>query len=272
MQDPTFGERFQREARPIAKLEHPPILPGFDYGQAENGVTYIAMRYVEAGTLADLLRQKMPPLRGAYRLFDQIADALAYAHEQGIIHRDIKPSNMLVDARNQVFLTDFGLARMMEGTSNLTGSMIMGTQAYMAPELGEGRPADPLSDIYALGVVLYEMTAGRPPFEAETPMAVMLKHMTEPLPLPRQINPDIPEPLEHVILKALAKEPADRFQSITAMLEAVRHLPRPETPSTVAGVTLQKPQLPPASPAPAPTPLHLIQAGFSPKRGEEFER
>ncbi len=227
MQDPAFVERFEREARTIAKLEHPHILPVFDYGQTTGGITYIAMRYVEAGTLADLLAQKTPPLEEAFRLFNQMADALAYAHEQGVVHRDIKPSNMLVDSRGQIFLTDFGLARMIEGSSNLTGSMILGTPAYMAPELGEGQPADKLSDIYALGVVLYELATGRPPFQAETPMAVMLKHMTEPLPLPRQLNPAIPEALEQIILKALAKNPADRYPDIPAMMAALRKMPAP---------------------------------------------
>jgi serine/threonine protein kinase/ligand-binding sensor domain-containing protein len=222
MQDPSFAERFEREAHTVARLEHPHILPVHDYGKAEDGTTYIVMRYVKAGTLADLLKKNPISLPEAVRLFEQIADALAYAHEQGIVHRDMKPSNILVDPRGQTFLTDFGLARMVEGSSELTGSMIVGTPTYMAPELGEGKPADERSDIYALGIILYEMATGRPPFEAETPMAVIIKHITEPLPLPRQLNPNIPESIERVILKALAKDPNARYQSVTDMLQALQ--------------------------------------------------
>lgn len=222
MQDPSFVERFEREARTIARLEHPHILPVHDYGQSDDGTTYIVMRYIDAGTLSDRLKRGPMPLPDALRLFEQIADALDYAHEQGVLHRDIKPSNVLVDNRNQPFLTDFGLARMVEGNSNLTGSIILGTPAYMAPELGEGRPANHLTDIYALGVVLYELLTGQPPFEAETPLAVMLKHMTDPLPLPRDVNPNIPPTIEKVVLKSLAKEPEDRFQSVQALLDALQ--------------------------------------------------
>ena len=163
MHDDTFLERFEREARTIARLEHPHILPVYDYGKTDDGTTYIVMRYIEAGTLADLLSAEDPDLNEAIRLFKQIADALAYAHEQGVVHRDMKPSNILVDGRRQTFLTDFGLARIVEGDSSLTGSMILGTPTYMAPEQCEGQPADERSDIYALGIILYEMLTSRPP-------------------------------------------------------------------------------------------------------------
>lgn len=221
-QDPTFVERFEREARTIARLEHPHILPVYDYGKADDGTTYIVMRYIEAGTLADLLAESVLFLEEGFRIFIQIGEALAYAHAQGVVHRDMKPSNVLMDMHNQAFLTDFGLARIVEGDSSLTGSAILGTPAYMAPEQGEGKPADERSDIYALGIMLYEMTTGRRPFEAETPMAVMLKHMTEPLPLPRQINPALSPAIERVILKALAKTPAERFQTVDDMVRALQ--------------------------------------------------
>lgn len=222
MQDPTFVERFEREARTIARLEHPHILPVHDYGKTPDGVTYIVMRYVEAGTMSDLLKQSRLSLNEIIRLFSQVGDALAYAHEQGVIHRDMKPSNILVDTRGQPFLTDFGLARMVEGDSNLTGSMLIGTPAYMAPEQGQGQPADKRTDIYALGIILYEMVTGQTPFEAETPMAVMIKHMTEALPLPSQLNPDLPPAIERVILKALAKQPQARYQNVADMIKALQ--------------------------------------------------
>jgi ligand-binding sensor domain-containing protein/tRNA A-37 threonylcarbamoyl transferase component Bud32 len=232
MQDPTFVERFEREAHTIARLAHPHILPVHDYGKSDDGTTYIVMRYVEAGTLADLLRRGPMPLGQTTQLFYQVGDALAYAHEQGVIHRDMKPSNVLVDPRDQAFLTDFGLARMVESSSHLTGSMVVGTPAYMAPEQGEGLPATQQSDIYSLGVVLYEMVTGRPPFEAETPLAVMIKHMTEPLPLPRELNPDLTLEVERVILRALAKEPQARYQDAKEMVQALRRAVRASTTAT----------------------------------------
>ena len=177
MQDPMFSERFEREAHTIARLEHPHILPVYDYGQTDNGTTYIAMRYIDAGTLADVLKRSQLSLEDTLYYFDQIADALAHAHRQGVIHRDMKPSNIMVDAWRQVFLVDFGLARMIEGSGELTGSNIVGTPSYIAPELGVGRPADKRSDIYALGIILYQMTTRRLPFEAETPMAIIFKHI-----------------------------------------------------------------------------------------------
>jgi serine/threonine protein kinase/ligand-binding sensor domain-containing protein len=239
MQDPTFVERFEREARTIARLEHPHILPVHDYGKTSDGTTYIVMRYIEAGTLSDLLRRGSLSLNKVIDLFSQIGDALAYAHEQGVIHRDMKPSNVLVDPRGQAFLTDFGLARMVEGDSNLTGSMVVGTPTYMAPEQGQGRPADIRSDIYSLGIILYEMVTGRPPFEAETPMAVMIKHMTEPLPLPSQLNPELLPAVERVILKALAKEPDARYQAVADMTKALQEaVTEPPTLLSVPRATL----------------------------------
>jgi serine/threonine protein kinase/ligand-binding sensor domain-containing protein len=222
MQDPNFVVRFEREARTIARLEHPHILPVHDYGEAPEGTTYLVMRYIEAGTLSSRLKQGPLPLTEVLNLFSQIGDALAYAHEQGVIHRDLKPSNVLVDPRGQAFLTDFGLAKMVEGDSNLTGSLIVGTPAYMAPEQGKGQPADKRSDIYSMGIILYEMVTGQTPFEAETPMAVIIKHMTEALPLPSQVNPQLPPAVERVILKALAKEPDDRYQNVTDMIKALQ--------------------------------------------------
>jgi len=220
--EPGFAERFRREARAVAKLEHPHILAVHDYGQ-EGDLTYIAMRYVEGGTLKDLLGKALAlPL--IVDLIGQIGEALDYAHEHGVIHRDVKPSNVLLDKGNWALLTDFGVARMVEATQQLTGTGAgVGTPAYMSPEQGQGKKVDRRSDVYSLGVVLYEMLTGKVPFEAETPLAVVWKHVNEPLPLPRTINPAIPEAVERVVLKALAKLPEDRFREaheIWAALEA----------------------------------------------------
>ncbi len=220
-QDKEFAKRFQREAHAIARLEHPHILPIFDYGEAD-GITYIAMRYIEAGTLKQHLQKGLLPLDDIVRLIGQIGSALDYAHRQGVIHRDVKPGNVLIDNEGNTYLTDFGLARMLEASEQLTASGVgLGTPAYMSPEQGQGIKADHRSDIYSLGVMLFEMVTGRVPYEAETPMATVLKHINDPLPLPRTVNPNVSEPIERVILKALAKDPADRYQSAGEMLQAL---------------------------------------------------
>ena len=224
-QSPEFAKRFQQEARTIARLEHAHILPVFDYGESD-GITYFVMRYLEAGTLKDRMEAGRPlPLQEIDRIFTQLSDALGYAHSHGVVHRDLKPANALIDSQGDLFLTDFGIAKILESASpRLTQTdAIMGTPAYISPEQAQAQTVDQRSDIYSFGIILYEMVTGRVPFVADTPLAVILKHLSDPLPLPSTIRSDIPEGIEKVILKALAKNPDDRFASADEFESAWKH-------------------------------------------------
>jgi serine/threonine protein kinase len=218
-----FVARFKREARMVAQLQHPHILPVFDYGESE-GYPYIVMPFIVSGTLAGILRNQRLSLPEVRRITTQIGDALSYAHARGMIHRDIKPSNILIDERGNCLLTDFGLARMTETDEKLTTSgSVMGTPAYMSPEQGTGSSLDHRSDIYSLGIVLYEMLTGRVPYTAETPIAVVYKHVQAPLPSARSFNPSLSEGLELVLLKSLAKNPEDRYRTADTFVQAVQY-------------------------------------------------
>ncbi|NOT04676.1 MAG: protein kinase [Anaerolineales bacterium] len=220
--DPQFIGRFQQEAKVLAKLQHPHILPIFDFGEADD-YTYIVMPFIEGGTLVNLMRGEPLPLAQIRRVISQVGDALEYAHLHSLIHRDVKPSNILIDERGNCLLMDFGLAKIVEGSLHLTTSgMIMGTPAYMSPEQGLGEGLDTRTDVYSLGVILYEMAVGRVPYKAETPMAVIVKHIHDPLPLPRALNVNLPESVERVILKSLAKNPNDRFGTAGEMVNALQ--------------------------------------------------
>jgi serine/threonine protein kinase len=252
-----FAARFQREARIIARLEHPHILPVFDFGES-GGVTYFVMRYLEAGTLKTRMEAGPLSWNEIDRLFTQLAEALEYAHGHGIVHRDLKPANALVDEQGNIFLTDFGIAKLLESASpRLTQTdAILGTPAYISPEQAKAETVDRRSDIYSLGIILYEMVTGTVPFVADTPLAVILKHISDPLPPPSTIKRDIPEAVERVILKALAKEPDDRHATAGEFLsawkraleeiETVRRSPEPmSVPDLRTGTLI---------PAPAPGP------------------
>jgi serine/threonine protein kinase len=237
-QDREFLGRFEQEAKILAGLQHPHILPVHDYGESD-GFTFIVMPFIETGTLANIINEQPLPLEQVTRVIAQVGDALDYAHAQGLVHRDIKPSNILIDERGNCLLADFGIAKILEGADTLTATGgLIGTPKYMSPEQGMGQAVDGRSDLYSLGVVLYEITTGRVPYEAETPVAVVLKHIRDPLPLPRAITPDMPESLERLILRAIHKKPSERFESAAAMVAAIKALPSTTAPDTRDATTL----------------------------------
>jgi serine/threonine protein kinase len=212
-EQPQFIERFRREAQTIANLQHPRILPVHDYGE-NKGILYLVMRYLESGTLQDRMRERPLTYDDITHFLTQLLDALGYAHEQGVIHRDIKPANALIDRQDNLFLTDFGIAKILDRQTQMTETgVMMGTPGYMSPEQAQGLRVDHRSDIYSLGIILYEMTVGRLPYEADTPLAVALKQINEPLPPPSSIKAGLPMVVEAVILKSLAKIPENRFSS-----------------------------------------------------------
>jgi tRNA A-37 threonylcarbamoyl transferase component Bud32 len=222
---PTFQARFQREARAVAALRHPNIVQVFDF-DVQDEISYMVMELLEGDSLQTRLADYR--VRGeclswgeiARILFD-VLDGLDYAHSEGMIHRDIKPGNILLTKRGEAVIADFGIAHIVGGTRHTASGALMGTLDYMAPEQGLENRSDARSDIYSLGIVCYEMLTQRTPFAADTPLAVLMKHLNDPLPLPHTLNPNIPKPYERIVLKALSKDPEDRYQSAAEMAQAL---------------------------------------------------
>ena len=218
-----FLTRFQREAKIVATFRHPNIVQVYDFElDAESNSYYMVMEFVDGPTLKEVLRKiahsdEPLPLEEATRIVIAIANALDYAHKQGMVHRDIKPGNIILTQEGQIILTDFGIARMIN-TSTLTASGAMvGTPAYMAPEQGMGHAGDERADIYSLGAVLYQLVTGNLPFDADTPLGTVLKHINSPLTPPTSHNPDLPPSIEAVVVRALAKDPINRYQTAEAL-------------------------------------------------------
>jgi len=260
--DPNFVQRFRQEARVIAALEHPNILPVYDYGEAQ-GITYLVMRLVGSGTLADQMTGQPVPLDQVRRLLAEVGDALDYAHSRGVIHRDIKPSNILLDERGHTLLSDFGIAKLAQNLTGLTmtGSFV-GTPYYASPEQALGQELDGRSDLYSLGVILYEMATGRQPYVADTPMAVLFKHIQEPLPAPRSLNPNLPPAVEQVIVKALSKNRTERFPTGAALSAALNAALVPGA-TAAGGRTVMEP-----APDPNAAARTLLDRGMTPPGGQ----
>lgn len=222
LDDPEAVQRFQREARLIARLEHPHILPVYDF-DGRHDPPYIVMRYLDSGTLRDVMSRGALPLAEVSYLIQQIGSALDYAHRQGIIHRDIKPSNIMIDRDGNAFVTDFGIARMVSGGQHITMTgALMGTPAYMSPEQAQGNMnLDHRADIYSLGVILFQMLTGNLPFAHDNNFSVLMMHVNEPIPSAIQRNPELPPAIDHITQRVLAKKPDDRYQSALELARAV---------------------------------------------------
>jgi serine/threonine protein kinase len=251
-----FIERFRREAQSAASLNHPNIIRIYDWGGTENGeASYIAMEYAPGGTLEDRILEDgaLPPYK-AVEVASQIAEALGFAHECGVIHRDIKPQNILLSALGGAKVTDFGLARAAYSTSLSQTSLVVGTASYMSPERAMGGPADPRSDLYSLGVVLYEMLTGELPYEGDSSVTIAVKHVIEPPRAPGEVNSEVPEGISAITQKLLAKDPGDRYTSATQLIEDLRRvsdgLPPAFADATGRGVAADRAVLP-VPPVPA---------------------
>ncbi len=242
--DGGFPARFEREAKAIAALEHYAIVPVYDFGEHE-GQPYLVMRYMPGGSLADRVRQGPLSLADVTAIVERVAAALEIAHRQGVIHRDVKPGNVLFDAEGHAYLTDFGIVKLTEATAQLTGSGIVGTPSYMAPEMTRPGGTTPLIDVYALGVTLFQALAGHLPYEADTPMGTALAHVTNPIPDIREDRPDLPGGVQTVILRALAKDPELRYSSPLALVDDLHAAargdlpgPAPRSPHPAGDVTI----------------------------------
>jgi eukaryotic-like serine/threonine-protein kinase len=218
--DEEFVERFKREAQSAAALSHPNIVSIFDRGESEDGTYYIAMEYLPGGTLKNrIVKRGALPARTAAAVALQMAEALRAAHERDVIHRDIKPHNILITGLGDVKVTDFGIARAAASSTMTRTGHILGTAHYISPEQAMGEPVGPASDLYSLGVVLYEMLTGELPFDAETPLGIAMKHVNGHLRQPKELNPAVPDGINAITLRLLAKNPEDRYSSDAELIE-----------------------------------------------------
>jgi eukaryotic-like serine/threonine-protein kinase len=257
-EDWELVERFEREAKASASLNHPNIVSVYDRGRTAEGSYYIAMEHVPGGTLKDLiLKEGSMEAAEALRLTSQVADALGVAHASGIVHRDVKPHNVLLTAAGDAKVADFGIARAASKVSLSNSSRVLGTATYMSPEQAMGDPLGPESDLYSLGVVLYEMLTGKVPFEADSSVGVAMKHVTEPPRPPREKDPEVPEGLNAVVLKLLQKKPEDRYSDAAELVADLSRLEEGLAPVFAASRSASGAETTQALTQPlAPAPVH----------------
>lgn len=233
--DPEFKSRFEKEAQNVAKLKQSHIVQVYDFEfDAEGESYYMVMELVEGPTLKERLVElaeqgRLMPQGEALRIVRESAEALAFAHSRNMIHRDVKPANLMLDHDERVVLTDFGIAKIVTGVQFTASGGMVGTPAYMAPEQGLGEAGDERSDLYSLGVILFQLVTGHLPYEADTPLATILKHLHEPVPSSRGVKPDVPEAIDRIIAKAMAKDPEDRYQTAPEFIADLDKVSRGET-------------------------------------------
>jgi serine/threonine protein kinase len=257
LQDESYLTRFQREAQIVAALDHPHIVPIYDFSEHE-GEPYLVMKLIEGSTLKMQIAHIQPTVDDVLHVITPVASALDYAHRHGVLHRDIKPSNIMLDQQQTPYLTDFGLARLsVSGASTLSKDQMIGTPYYMSPEQGRGKgEVDHRADLYSLGVVLYELFVGAVPFNEGTPYAIIHDHIARELPLPHEVNPNVPPAIEAFLLRALAKDPDDRYQSAGEMVNALRGA---DAPGLSTNSQARKNGIARAAAVPSPTPTQLAK-------------
>jgi tRNA A-37 threonylcarbamoyl transferase component Bud32 len=267
LEDKTFLARFEREAKLVARLDHPNIVPIYDYSEHE-GRPYLVMKYVEGETLKARIQHGPLGADETLKIVESVGAGLAFAHQRGILHRDIKPSNVLLTTDGSIYIADFGLARIAQsGESTLSSDTILGTPQYISPEQALGKPnLDEGTDIYSFGVMLYEITVGRVPYSADTPFSVIHDHIYAPLPLPSVINPSISADIERFLLKALAKDRADRYADVPAMMDAFKQAWSTGSGTIKPPVTIPMPParealtVPPAAPGSSTAAARTVMA------------
>ncbi len=240
--DPEFKDRFLREAQNVARLKHPNIVQVYDFDfDPESESYYMVMELIEGPTLKDRLTEmgnqgELLPYTESLRIVREAAGALAYAHSRNMIHRDVKPANLMLDHDERVVLTDFGIAKIVTGVQFTASGGMVGTPAYMAPEQGLGEAGDERSDLYSLGIILYQLLTGVLPYDGEAPLAIILKHLNAPMPSVRDHHPEYPEAVEHLVMRLMAKDVEDRYQSANDLIQDLERIERGETIANVSQV------------------------------------
>lgn len=240
--DPLFVQRFESEASAVASLRHPNIVQVYDFN-TDNGVYYMVLEFIPGETLQDRLKRLVDGGRNlsideVIKYTSNISDAVGYAHQRGMVHRDIKPANIMLDVQGQAILMDFGIVKILGGDSHTSTGAVVGTARYMPPELIRGEVADHRSDIYSLGVTLYEMLSGRPPFVADSAMTLMMMHLNDPVPNLRGFRPDVPVELVRIVERCLAKDRNDRYQSAAELSADLRRVTSPAGNQTMVSTTV----------------------------------